>query len=207
MLRDSGVLPSGGKIYFITVQIRFCHLTSVMSFSKPAVKRKVGDEHRQFQEKWETDYCFLEHRGIPTCLICTEKVALYKEYNIRRHYLTRHAKEYAKYQGDEREARVAKLKTCLLRQQDFFKKANKESDAAVEASYVVSGMIAKAGKSFKEGEFIKNCMLQVASIVCPENKGRLSNISLSANTAAERISELSGNIYGQLCEKGKHFHA
>ena len=24
---------------------------------------------------------------------------------------------------------------------------------------------------------------------------------------AERISELSGNIYDQLCEKGKHFHA
>ncbi|KAL3831818.1 hypothetical protein ACJMK2_023520 [Sinanodonta woodiana] len=126
---------------------------------------------------------------------------------MRRHYLTRHAEEYAKYQGDEREARVAKLNTCLLGQQDFFKKANKESDAAVESSYVVSEMIAKAGKSFKEGEFIKNCMLQAASIVCPENKGRLSNISLSTNTVAERISELSSNIYDQLCEKGKRFHA
>ncbi|KAL3841593.1 hypothetical protein ACJMK2_019710 [Sinanodonta woodiana] len=50
-------------------------------------------------------------------------------------------------------------------------------------------------------------MLQAAIIVCPENKGRLSNISLSANTVARRISELSGNIYDQLCEKGKHFHA
>ncbi|KAF7249505.1 General transcription factor II-I repeat domain-containing protein 2A [Varanus komodoensis] len=68
-------------------------------------------------------------------------------------------------------------------------------------------MIAKAGKPFKDGEFIKECMLQAASIVCPEKKGQFSNITLSANTVAERISDLSGNIYDQLCEKAKHFHA
>ena len=178
-----------------------------MSFSKPVVKRKVGDEHRQFQEKWELQYFFVEHRGIPTCLICTDKVALHKEYNIKRHYSTKHAEEYAKYLGDEREDWVAKLKTCLLRQQDFFKKASKESEAAVKASYVVSEMIAKAGKPFTDGEFIKQCMLQAASIVCPEKKAQFSNISFSANTVAERISDMSGNIYDQLREKAKHFHS
>ncbi|KAA8579961.1 hypothetical protein FQN60_005496, partial [Etheostoma spectabile] len=85
--------------------------------------------------------------GTPTCLICTEKVAVYKEYKISCHYSTRHAEEYTKYQGDERKNWVANLKKCLLRQQDLFKKAN----------YVVSEMIAKAGKPFKEGEFIKKC--------------------------------------------------
>uniref|UniRef100_A0A8D2Q113 General transcription factor II-I repeat domain-containing protein 2-like n=1 Tax=Varanus komodoensis TaxID=61221 RepID=A0A8D2Q113_VARKO len=152
------------------------------------------------------EYFFVEHRGIPTCLICTEKVAVHKEY-IRRHYSTRHAEKYAKYQGDEREDRVAKLKTCLLKQQDFFKKASKEIDTAVKASYVVSEMIAKAGKPFKDGKFNKKCMLQAASIVCPEKKGQFSNISFSANTVAEHISDLSGNIYDQLHEKAKHFHA
>ncbi|XP_073681619.1 general transcription factor II-I repeat domain-containing protein 2A-like [Garra rufa] len=176
-----------------------------MSFSKPAVKRKVGDEHRQFQEKWEMQYFFVEHRGTPTCLICTEKVAVHKEYNLKRHYTTRHAEEYAKYQGDERANRVANLKTCLLRQQDLFKKATKENNAAVEASYMVSEMIAKAGKPFTEGEFVKKCILQAASIVCPEKKGQFSNISLSANTVAERISDLSNDIYDQLCEKAKCF--
>lgn len=176
-----------------------------MSFSKPAVKRKVGDEHRQFQEKWEMQYFFVEHRGTPTCLICTEKVAVHKEYNLKRHYTTRHAEEYAKYQGDERANRVANLKTCLLRQQDFFKKATKESNAAVEASYMVSEMIATAGKPFTEGEFVKKCILQAASIICPEKKGQFSNISLSANTVAERISDLSSDIYDQLCEKAKCF--
>ncbi|KAJ3602471.1 hypothetical protein NHX12_030226 [Muraenolepis orangiensis] len=160
-----------------------------MSFSKPALKRKVGDEHRQFQEKWETEYFFVEHRGTPTCLICTEKVAVHKEYNIKCHYSTRHAEKNAKYQGDEREDRVANLKRCLLRQQDFFKKASKESDAAVEASYVVSEMIAKAGKPFKDGEFIKKYMLQAASIVCPENKV----IPMHGQTTAQEI-------FRQLCD-------
>ncbi|KAM4611569.1 general transcription factor II-I repeat domain-containing protein 2-like [Polymixia lowei] len=178
-----------------------------MSSSKPAAKRKVDDEHRRFQDKWEKEYFFVEHRDTPTCLICAEKVAVNKEYNIRRHYSTRHAEEYAKYQRDERENRVANLKTCLLRRQDFFKKASRESDAAVEASYVVSEMIAKAGKPLTEGEFVKKCMLQAASIVCPEKKGQFSNISLSANTVAERISDLSGNIYDQLREKAKCFRA
>ena len=80
------------------------------------------------------------------------------DQTIRYHYSTRHAEEYAKYQGDERENWV---KTYLLMLQDFFKKATKENDAAIEASYVVSEMIAKAGNQFKEGEFVKKYMLQV----------------------------------------------
>lgn len=104
---------------------------------------------------------------------------------MKRHYTTKHAEEY---------------KTCLLRQQDFFKKATKENNAAVEASYVVSEMIAKAGKPFTEGKFVKKRILQAASIVCLEKKGQFSNISLSANTVAQCISDLSSDIYDQLCE-------
>lgn len=62
-------------------------------------------------------------------------------------------------------------------------------------------MIAKAGNPFKEAEFIKQCMLQPARIVRLEKKGQISNISLAANTLAEHISDLSGNIYDQLREK------
>lgn len=46
------------------------------------MKRKVGDENRQFQEKWETEYVFVELRGISTCqnaqikLWCTKTITL-----------------------------------------------------------------------------------------------------------------------------------
>ncbi|KAM9848068.1 general transcription factor II-I repeat domain-containing protein 2A-like [Aulostomus maculatus] len=66
-------------------------------------------------------------------------------------------------------------------------------------------MIAKAGKPFTEGEFVKRCILQAASIICPEKKSQFSHISLSANTVAERISDLSSDIYDQLCVRAKCF--
>ena len=52
------------------------------------------------------------------------------------------------------------------------------------------------------------CSVRISlTIVCPEKKGQFSNISLSANTVAERISDMSGNIYDQLREKAKHFNS
>ena len=72
-------------------------------------------------------------------------IFLWSTWASRCHYTTRPAEVYAKYQGDERASRIANLKKCLLKQQDFSKKATKENNTAVEASYVVSEMIAKAG--------------------------------------------------------------
>lgn len=51
----------------------------------------------------------------------------------------------------------------------------------------------------------KKCILEAACIVCPDKKVQFSNISLSAKTVAERISDLSSDIYDQLCEKAKCF--
>ena len=72
---------------------------------------------------------------------------------------------------------------------------------------MVSELIAKAGKPFTEGQFLKDCMLRVADILCPEKKSLFNNLSLSANTVAERINGLSGNIYEQLRDKAKRFTA
>ncbi len=145
----SGVTPSGRKIYAIT-QFQSCLSQNVLW------RERLATSTGNFRKSWRWNVFFVDHRGTPTCLICTEKFAVYKEYNVRRHYSTRHAEEYTKYQGDERNNRVANLKKCLLWQQDLFKKTSKEHEAAVEASYVVSEMIARAGKPFKEGKFIKS---------------------------------------------------
>lgn len=92
----------------------------------------------EFQEKWEMDYFFIKWNGNATCLICKEKIAILKEYNLKHHYSTKHAEQYAKYQGDERKNRATQLRKGLSMQQKLFQKVSKEADAAVEASYVVS---------------------------------------------------------------------
>ena len=58
----------------------------------------------------------------------------------------------------------------LNKQQTLFYKVNKESETAVRASYVIAEEIAKKRKPFSDGEFIKDCMMRAAEIVCPDKK-------------------------------------
>lgn len=57
-------------------------------------KRKVVFENRGFQERWEAEYMFTDIKGKPVCLVCGADVAVIKEYNLRRHYETRHQENY-----------------------------------------------------------------------------------------------------------------
>lgn len=50
------------------------------------------------------------------------------------------------------------------------------------ASYVVAWNIGKALKSFKEGEFIKSCMVDVVNILCPQELTNFKNLHLSRQT-------------------------
>lgn len=68
------------------------------------------------------------------------------------------------------------------------------SDAAVKASYLTANDIALASKPFSEGEFIKTCMMKASEIVCPEKRQAFANISLTRNTVADRISDLSADL-------------
>lgn len=81
-----------------------------------------------------------------------------------------------------REEKLAtQLQTELTSQQSLFHKAKKDVDSAVEAIYVVSKMIAKSSKQFTEGQFMKDCMLKVADILCPDKKKLFNSLSLSAD--------------------------
>uniref|UniRef100_A0A8C0H4B2 HAT C-terminal dimerisation domain-containing protein n=1 Tax=Chelonoidis abingdonii TaxID=106734 RepID=A0A8C0H4B2_CHEAB len=121
------------------------------------------------------------------------KTAVLKVYNIKQHDTAKHAQQYDKYQGEEREKMVLQLK-------------REESESAVLASYVMSEMIAKCGKPFTDGEFIKQCFIKVSEIVCPDKLILLKTSLLSPNMAAEHILELSKDIDGQLIEKSTAFH-
>ncbi|ERE75453.1 general transcription factor II-I repeat domain-containing protein 2 isoform 2 [Cricetulus griseus] len=76
-------------------------------------KRKIDQEGRVFQEKWERAYFFLEVQNIPTCLICKQSVSVSKEYNLRRHYQTNHSRHYDQYSGQARDEKLQELKRGL----------------------------------------------------------------------------------------------
>lgn len=71
----------------------------------------------------------------------------------------------------------------LSMQHTIFQRAKRECDA-VEASHVVSELTAKVGKSFTEGQFVKDCMAQAANILLPEKAAVFKNMMKS--TAQQR---------------------
>jgi len=63
---------------------------------------------------------------------------------------------------------------------------------------VVAYNIVKHSKSFYEGEFIKNCMLDVADQVCPEQRKKFEEVSLSRRTVVRRIEAIGEDLTSQL---------
>jgi hypothetical protein len=53
-------------------------------------KQKVCDEGRVFKEDCTYKYFFIESDGKPVCLFCQRTVSLVKEYNMKRHYDSKH---------------------------------------------------------------------------------------------------------------------
>lgn len=157
-------------------------------------RRKVGDECRTFNDKWTLDYFFASVKGAAVCLICNESVAVLKEYNIKRHYETKHSSKYGTLQGQMRKDKVHEFEKRLAGQQKLFRKATTEADISVHVSYLVSKILAKRMKAFSDGEVVKECLQAVAGVAFPEKKEIISKISLSRFTVGRRVDDMSKNI-------------
>lgn len=72
-------------------------------------RRKVDEEGRVFQEKWELRYFCTMVNGRIHCLICNRSLSTPKKYNLKRHYETIH-RSYDKYEGPVRVSILKKLK-------------------------------------------------------------------------------------------------
>ncbi|KAK3736838.1 hypothetical protein RRG08_000588 [Elysia crispata] len=114
-----------------------------------AKKRKVDSEGRRFQERWKLEYFFTEIRNSCVCLICHETVAVFKEFNIRRHYQTKHS-NYDNLTGYERSETLKQLEAVLSAQQSFFTTARESHENATKASYDVATLIASHCIPFTE---------------------------------------------------------
>lgn len=55
-----------------------------------------------------------------------------------------------------------------------------------------------------EAEFLKICMLKAADIICPNKWQAVSNISLTRNSVADTILDLTGDL--KLCKLGHLLH-
>ena len=70
---------------------------------------------------------------------------------------------------------------------------------------MVAYNLAKRNKSFSDGEFIKQCMVECASVMCSNEKSNFESILLSRRTVVRRIDSISDQPTEQLMIASKDF--
>uniref|UniRef100_A0AAY5KZX0 HAT C-terminal dimerisation domain-containing protein n=1 Tax=Esox lucius TaxID=8010 RepID=A0AAY5KZX0_ESOLU len=125
-----------------------------------------------------------EIKGKAVCLICGTQVSVLKDYNLNRHYTTKHEDKYRNLSDEERawdsDALLAKLQT----QQGLFTKLHTPRDAAIWTRVLI-GLC---------------CVF-----LCPEKKGAFENVSLSRRTVTRRVEDIAGNLELQLKNRAADF--
>ena len=173
--------------------------------SRSMKKRKVTDEGRTFNQDWTLEYFFIEEKGKPICLICNQSVNVMKVSNISRHYDTMHKDEFEELHGEARKQRLGKLMKGLKSQQDSIFRPTIDKEKAMLSSYIVSQKIAEKCKPFSDGEFVKDCMVACAMKLCPKEKQKFEDVSLSRQTVTRRIVDMADDSREQLKIVSKKF--
>ncbi|GFW63026.1 transposable element Tcb1 transposase [Trichonephila clavipes] len=75
----------------------------------------------------------------------------------------------------------------------------------VEVSLGVAEIIAKEGRPFTDGDFVKKCCLIASEKLCPEAKRKFENTSLNRRTIQRRIQQLHEDIENQVKSAASNF--
>ena len=100
-----------------------------------------------FNEKQTDDYVFVEANSRALCLICREFVQGFKDSNLKRHHMQKHAAKFSVHNRLCFKDKITELKENLSSQQKFFQKVTTQADSIVKASYVAAYLIAKKIKT------------------------------------------------------------
>lgn len=167
-----------------------------------ATKRKADSECRVFNKDWTTKYFFTEVRWNAVSLICLGTVAVFKEYNISRHFSAKHVSNQS---VQERAATAQRLAASLQAQQNTFIRQTVIQESNTKASHLLTIKLAKTSKPFSEGEFLKDCMVETAGILYPESKNKFEKVSLSRRTVTRRVELIDEDLASKLKEKVESF--
>lgn len=178
-----------------------------MSFS--TLKRKIADENRQFNPAWTNKYLFIlppHPNAKPMCLICNECVAVFKDYNVRRHHSEKHQTFRTNFPegSQERVAKVQSLIASYKRSSTTMVRSFTAQERATAASLRVSWILAKKKRPFTDSETVKDCMLAVVDEVINDDKIKTSvasaikNVPLSDTSNIRRVEILAADVYETL---------
>ena len=118
------------------------------------------------------------------CRICQESITVFKKHKIKRHFSTK-----------QRHKKVLKLRSSFISRQNIFAKQLTVQESTMKASYVPSYKLVDQSKPFSDGEFLKDCMMVTAVILCPGNKRQFSAaLCCNMSTLIESVTQDSVQI-------------
>ncbi len=71
---------------------------------------------------------------------------MYEEFNVKRHYQTKHVNAYDKLSGSDRADKMNQSEAFLAQQRRFLAQICESNENTTKASYKVAMLIAKYGK-------------------------------------------------------------
>ena len=143
-----------------------------MSLSKPK-RRKVDGENRQFQREWTEKYLFTLPTVMgkkPMCLLCSESIAVMKEYNVKRHYKSSHGSFSNSFPASFQRGQCSLSCLCTEQERDMI------------ASLRVAWTLTRQKRHFTELETVKDCMLAVIDEMIVDEK-----VKESVNSAIQKV--------------------
>ncbi|GBM18250.1 hypothetical protein AVEN_39014-1 [Araneus ventricosus] len=160
-------------------------------------KRRTEEENREFNQDWTESFGFIFNTDVlPTCLICHEKLAHNKKSNLERHFTTKHTQFAGKYPtGDVRKKAAEELKKKNSQVPCYVTSNNVNL-----ASFAVSLEIAKRGKPFTDGEYVKDYFIRASEELFRDFKNKaeimkkIKDLPLSAKTVQDRTAKMSSNV-------------
>jgi hypothetical protein len=116
-----------------------------------------------FSEEVERQILFYYKNGKALCSVCSENIAVLKEYNIAMQYNSNHKKTHKNWSEKRKRG-------DLKSQQTVFRKQSNHTFSALRASYRVTHLLAKETKPSSVGEFVRKCLQHTVQEMCLENE-------------------------------------
>lgn len=173
----------------------------------------LSDDPNPFPKKWTESTFFVRVKGGAFCLLCPDYQNLLKsskKYAFERHYKSKHQSIYHELQS--RAQRVAKLSILLSKPWEKYadeiklsiQKADQISELQVKkkmVGFVLAHKIVRNSKPFKDGEFLKDCLSSVVSLLCPELESKINEITLSRRMIGRKITIINAYLKTRLKEQ------
>lgn len=156
---------------------------------------------RQFKEWWTEMYGVTEYNEKSICVFCSGTVVC-RTSLVKRHFETTH-KDILNKSLEERKEYIAKAIKNACIQSSTLKSFTDRGSASIAASFEISKIIAKKGKPFSDGEYIKNAFIECASYLfedfenTEEIVARIKTLKISRNTVKDRILKMSVDVTNQ----------